>query len=282
MDRVEFMQGSGLLLKRSVNYYVDGKDGDDTNNGLSMDRPKATIAAAITAVNARIDWGETPWGRSDNIYIAPGLYAETLTKMPHGCNVIGLGLDVRDGQNGVKIESAKPVDVDTLINTSFYNIGFISTGAGAAFDAAILNNCHFENCFFSGAGETVNCVAALVTNDATKTTFKGCWFCNAAYGLRFEYVDGGDKVAYVLIDDCIITYISTCGIYTSTNLVGPHSVIKRTHMGGGGRVLTTGINDLSHLFEVVHSTVQAGTEIGASGAPRWVSGSYLTGLGALA
>lgn len=277
MDRVEFMQGSGLLLKRSVNFYVDGKDGDDTNNGLSMDRPKATIAAAIALMNARIDWSESPWARGDNLFIAAGKYTENLTSLPYGCNVYGLGHDVRDGQNGVKIApvAGSPVDVGSVLNSSFYNISFESPDTNPAFDAEIINNCYFENCFFTGLPEVTTATEAFITLDATKTTFKRCWFCNADYGLRFVYADANDKVAYVVIDDCIITGVSTCGIYTSTNLVGPHSLIKNTHIGGGGQTLTHGINDLSHVFEMAWSTIEASTAIG--GALRGVSGSYGNG-----
>ena len=281
LERAEFMQGAGLLLKRSTDFYVDGKDGNDNHNGLSMDRAFKTIEAAITAMNARISWAESPWARGDICYIAPGTYAEVLTSLAHGVTFIGLGHDVRDAQNGVKIKpvAGSPVNVGAVVNSAFYNIGFESPDASPAFDAEILNNCHFENCFFSGAAESVACTEALITLDATKTTFKDCWFCNAGYGLRFKYADANDKAAYVLIDGCIITGIGTCGIHTSTNLVGPHSVIKNTHIGGGGQTLTTGINDLSHLFEVIWSTIEASTAIGGSGAPRSVNGSY--GLGVL-
>lgn len=281
LDRVEFIQGAGLLLKRSREFYVDGKDGDDNNNGLSLDKAFATIGAAITAMNARISWAESPWARADVCYIAPGTYAEALTSLAHGVTFIGMGLDIRDAQNGVKIKPAagSPVDVGAVVNSSFFNIAFESADSNPAFDAEILNNCHFENCFFTGAAESVTCTEALITLDATKTTFKNCWFCNAGYGLRFKYADANDKVAYVLIDGCIITGIGTCGIHTSLNLVGPHSVIKNTHIGGGGQTLTTGINDLSHLFEVIWSTIEASGAIGGSGAPRSVNGSY--GLGVL-
>jgi len=277
MNPVQFMQGSGFLPRRSRVYFVDGLNGSDSYDGTAASKPFATIGKARTVMNARIDWAATPWANGDFMIIAPGEYAENLTSLPYGCTMIGVGHDVRDGQNGVKIkpETGHPFTGSSVINSAFYNICFESPGADEAFDANVVNNCHFENCMFTGAAETTTCTEAFEVSDCVKTTFKSCWFCNAAYGMRFEYADAGDSISYVLIDDCVITGVGTCGIYTSANLVGPHSLITRTHIGGGGQTLTHGVSDTSHIFEMDWSCIEASTAVGS--ALRGVNGSYGNG-----
>lgn len=242
-------------------YFVDGRHGSDHNDGTKLDHAFATIEQATTIVNADIDWTASPWANRDIIVIAPGTYAENLTSLPYGCNVIGMGMDVRDAQNGVKIKPASgdPVDVASVINTSFYNIGFESPGTGAAFDADICNNVRFENCFFTGAAEATTAVYAFITTDATKVTFKDCWFCNADHGIYFNYTDANDKAAYIDVDHCLITGTDVTGIYTHTNLVGPHSVIRDTTIVGAGQTITKGIDDNAGLFDVVNTYIEATT-----------------------
>lgn len=269
----------GFPPARASVYYVDGKSGSDSNTGKSWEGAFATIAKFNTVARARVNWSDTPWARADICYIAPGTYAENLTTMTHGAMYIGMGHDIRDAQLGVKIKpaSGSPINLDGLVNTAFFNIGFESADTSRAFDCTVLNNCYFDTCFFSGAAESVTCTEAFYTSDCVKTTFKNSWFCNAGYGMRFEYVDGGDSISYLLVEDCIISGVGTCGIYTSLNLVGPHSIVRRTDVYGGGQTLTTGVNDLSHILQLSGVNIEATTAIGASGAPRGVNFSYGNG-----
>ena len=257
-------------------YYVDTVNGSDNNSGESIREAKATIAAAVTLVNNRISWSDSPWGRRDIIIILPGTYAENLTSLPYGAVMYGVGLDNRDAQSGVKVKPASgdPVDVGSCINTEFYNIGFESPGTGAAFDADICNNSYFYNCFFTGAAEATTAVYAFYTTDATKLTLDNCWFCNADNGIYFNYTNANDKAAYVNIKDCIITGCSATGIYTHKNLVGPHSVVRGTHISGSGQTCLIGIDDNAGILDVSWTTTESST--GFSGC-RSVNGSYANG-----
>jgi len=274
---VQFRSGLGLQPDRSIEYYVDGKDGSDSNSGLSMDNAKATIAAAVTLMNARIGWSDTPWARSDTLYIAPGTYAENLTALPYGCNVIGLGHDVRDAQNGVKIKPASglPVNVTSCINSSFYNIGFESVDTSAAFATVNCNNNLFEGCFFTGAAEATTAVYAFYASDVTKTTFRDCWFCNADNGVYFNYVDGGDKLAYLLMENCMITGCSATGIYVSTQLVGVHNIVRHNTIIGGGQTLAIGIDDNIACIDESFNSIEATTAVDGV---RSSNGSYGNGV----
>jgi hypothetical protein len=276
-DKVMFEQGAGLLPARTIDFFVDGKDGSDNFDGLSMDQPKATVAAAVTAMNARIDWSETPWARADNLYIAPGVYAENLTALPYGCKIIGLGHDVRDAQAGVKIKPASglPVSVTSCINSAFYNIGFESVDTSAAFATVNCNNVLFEGCFFSGAAEATTAVYAFYASDVTKATFRDSWFCNADNGFYVNYVDGGDKLAYLLMEDCMITGCSATGIYVSTQLVGVHNVVRHNTIIGGGQTLAIGIDDNIACIDESFNCIEATTAVDGV---RSSNGSYGNGV----
>lgn len=273
--------GMGKLLAQRVNYskskvyYVDVHNGSDTgNDGESPETAFASIGQATTIMNARIDWAESPWARQDTMVVFPGTYAENLTALPYGCQIIGLGHDIRDAQFGVKIKPASgdPVDVNALINTSIYNVCFESPGTVAAFDAAILNNCHFQKCMFTGPAETATITAAFVTNDCVKTTFERCWFCNADKGFDANYVDGGDSISYLEMLWCYFTGIDTAGIEISSNLVGPHSMVNRCFFMGGGQTMATGILDNSAILDVNGCYFKC---TDAVNGVRSVNGSYM-------
>lgn len=258
-------------------YFVDGADGQDGYTGKKRDRAFATIARATTVMNARISWSASPWAKRDVMVIMPGTYAENLTALPYGSVVIGLGHDVRDGQNGVKIKPATgdAVDVGSCINTSFYNIGFESVDTAAAFDAAVCNNVLFDNCFFTGVPEATTAVYAFWTSDATKLTFRNSWFCNADNGIYFAYTDANDKAAYVLIEGCNITGCSATGIYTHVNLVGPHFVARHNSIVGAGQTLVLGIDDNAGIIDEMFNGIEASTAVDGV---RSSNGSYGSGV----
>lgn len=238
----------------------------------------STIEAAITAANARIDWSGTPWGNQDRILIFPGNYAENLTSLPHGCELIGVSeYDMRDAQAGVKIEpaSGSPIDANAWVNGRCENIAFISKTTYRAFDCLTINNVRFKNCFFSGPAETTTATEAFYCNDATYLRFDDCHFCNATIGIRFEYADAGDKAAYVDINNCKVTGCATSGLYISTNLVGPHSVVRNTVMVGAGQTTTKQVDDNSNIFDYVNSWFEGTTAVEGG---RSYNGCYGNGV----
>lgn len=255
--------GAGIpVFFGSSNYYfVDGTNGSDGNDGLSADHACATIARAITVANARIDWTLSRWANNDVIVVAPGTYAENLTSLPYGCTVLGLGLDLRDAQNGVKIKPATgaAVDVGACINTTFINIHFetAETDAGdPAFDADIANNNQFINCRFSGPAETATAVG-FVTKDAVGNKWIDCEFDCLDKGLDVNYADANDSFSHNLLRDCRFTQIDTAGIEISTNLVGPSSIVERCVFVGAGQTMAIGIDDNVGLLDIIDCYITA-------------------------
>lgn len=175
--------------------------------------------------------------------------------------MVGLGLDLRDAQNGVKIKPATgaPVDVGAVINTAFYNIHFetAETDAGdPVFDAEICNNNQFINCRFSGPAETATAVG-FVTLDAVANKWLDCEFDCLDKGLDVNYADANDSFSHNLLRDCRFTQIDTAGIEISTNLVGPSSIVERCILVGAGQTMAIGIDDNVGILDLVDCYITA-------------------------
>jgi len=245
---IPIIGGGSIPISLNANYYfVDGKHGSDSYDGLSATNAFATIGQANTACRARVNWANTRWAVNDVIVIAPGVYTENLTTMSHGCVYYGLGWDNRDGQFGVKFKPASgaPVDVGSLINSAFFNIGFETAETDASdrvFDSTITNNCLFQNCWFSGPAETATAVG-FYASDCTRTKFINCEFTCLDVGMDIVYVDAGDGFNHCLIDGCNFMQIDTAGIRVSANLVGPSSIVTRSNFLGAGQTLGIAVDD---------------------------------------
>lgn len=268
--------GPGGITKGQA-YFVNKDGGSDGNDGLSADLPQATIESAVTDMNGRIDWTASPWGNHDILYIYPGTYAENLTSLPYGCFVIGLGTDIRDAQIGVKVKpsSGDALDCASWVNGHMEYVGWESVDTAAAFDAAILNNVYMYKCFFTGAAEATTAVYGLWTSDSTKLTLDTCWACNADNGFYFTYTDANDGINYLDMVNCKITGCSATGIYTHTNLVGPHSTVRFCHISGSGQTLAIGIDDNAGVLDESFNCIEATTAVDGV---RSSNGSYGNGV----
>ena len=256
-------------------FYVNKRLGS-SGDGLSWTTAFKTITEAISAVNGRINWANSPWANGDEIWIAAGTYAENLTSLPYGAKMFGYGFDMRDGQLGVKIKpaSGSPVDVDSVINSYFELIGFEVADTSAIFDAAIMNNNTFNWCYFTGPAETATAAAGIVTNDAVMNRILNTQFSCMDKGIDVNYADGGDSFSHNLIKDCIFDQIDTAGIEISANLVGPSSKVIGCDFFGGGQTLGYAINDAVACLDV--SRCNAESTSGFNGV-RSVNGSYNNG-----
>jgi len=272
---------STMLRHDSYAYYVDGRYGSDNNSGRSKDEPFATVAKAISTTNARINWSNSPWANSDVIYIAPGVYAENLTSLPHGATMIGLG-DAHDGdgENGVKIKPASgaPVDVGTFVNAKIFNVAFESPDTSRVFDAAILNNVQLVHCVFKGAPEATTSTAGIYTNDSVNLTVEDCRIMYVDCGIDFVYADADDSVTRALIKNNYMTYMSEAGIRVSANLVSPASLIVGNYICQGSTTLAIGI-DLNHTntIGIYNNFITASDGIEGDTTGTYVGGNYCLG-----
>ena len=263
LKRVEFVQGQGLALERSETFHVDGKDGSDTYNGLSMDRAKATIEAAITEMNNRISWSESPWARSDILYIAPGLYAENLTALPYGSSIIGLGdaFDI-NGERGVTIKPAagSPVDVTSAINSLLSNICFMAPDTSVIFQADNFNRNIMEHCVFAGlpGASPTTTKGFEVVKDMTGSKLLDCHFIQIRNAIYLVADNANQKqITGDLFEDIFITGGDQKGIFFHANCVPSNTIINRANIGGGGATLALAIDDDTGIVHIYNSNFQA-------------------------
>lgn len=262
--------------------FVD-KSVSATGTGLTWSSAYKTIAEAITAMNAAIDWSGSPWADATEIHVAPGSYAENLTSLPHGCSLIGHGdcWDA-DGERGVRIKpaSGSPVDVSAFVNGAIINVGFESADTSRVFDAAILNNVQMYHCRFAGAPETTTATAGVYTNDSVMLTVRDCRFEYLDCGLDFVYADGGDSFTRGLIEGNYITYCSEAGIRVSANLVAPASNIIGNIISGGGTTLAIGvdINMATNTVGIYGNIITATDGIEGDTTGPYVGGNYCNGV----
>jgi hypothetical protein len=72
-------------------YFVDNNSGKDGNDGLSLDKPKKLLSAAITAATADVGRGSDRFARRNTIYYTGDRLTETLATAPKKTDVIGFG-----------------------------------------------------------------------------------------------------------------------------------------------------------------------------------------------
>ena len=284
LKRVEFVQGAGLQLARSEQFHVDGKDGSDNHNGLSMDRAFKTIEAAITAMKARIDWAETPWARSDVLYIAPGLYAEALTSVPYGCSVIGLGdaFDL-DGQRGVTIKPAagSPLDCTSIINTRLQNLCFESPDTSPIFQADNFNRNVLVDILLSGLpGVSPTTTRGLeIVKDMTGNRLSNVVIQLARNGLYVVTDNANSKQASGnIIEELIVRGADQKGVFFHANCVPSYTIIKDSEIGDGSTTLALGLDDNSGLVKVSNTNFQASAMDPAHQGGGKYNNCYLNGV----
>lgn len=243
-------------------YYVNKDGGSDTlYDGLSPVTPFATIAKAITIMKARINWSASPWSNHDTVIIYPGLYAENLTSLPYGCNVIGLG-DAFDlnGERGVKIKpaSGSPVDASAVINTRIENICFESPDTTVVFQADTFNRNVLVNCVFQGLpGASPTTVKGLeITTDMTGNIVSNCWFNQIRNSIHITTVAPKQATGNMISDITILGGDQT-GIYFDANCVPTSTIINNCNIAGAGATLALGLDDNTGVVTVMNTNFQA-------------------------
>lgn len=265
----------------SGNTYFVSKSGSDADPG-TYDEPFLTIARAITVMNARINWSATPWARQDRVYIFPGVYAENLTSLPYGCEMIGLG-DAFDlnGQRGVTIKPAtgSAVDVTSCINMRIHNICFASADTEAIFQADNLNRNIISHCLFSGnpGASPTTTIGIEVVKDMTGTRITDCVVLVCNIGMKFVADNANSKqITGDIIENCYITGSDTAGIYFDANCVPSMTQINNCIINGGGTTLALGLDDNSAAVHVSNTMFEATACDPASGSGHY-NHCYLNG-----
>lgn len=255
------LQGPSVPTVKGNVYYVDKLNGSNANQGKSMTSAFATIAKAISVVNARINWAGDPWGNQDCIVILPGKYEENLTSLPHGAIMMGLGHSNDDGNNGVLISPATglAVNVSAVVNTEILNIGFQTSDKSIAFKSLIINNCLISGCRFVGDFGSNPAAHGIYCNDSDRLRLIGNSFRNCGIGFECAYVDANDKLHDGVIKDNEFTDITNKGIFVQdVNLLVNNTIVCENYIQADA-ASSQGIDDDSDGLVVANNTIFVGT-----------------------
>ena len=255
----------GYPPKRASRYFVDGLNGLDARSGKSWAGAKKTIAAAITAMNATLDWTTTPWADSHILYIAPGSYAENLTALPYGCTIIGLGNPMSNsaGYGGVTIMPATgaAVDVTSALDGEIHNVCFRQVAtAGAIFQADNFNGMWLNGCVFQGipGASPTSTRGFEVVKDMTRSRLTKCYFMQCKSGVYINTDNANSKqIISSLFEDITIHCADTAGFYFDINSNPAGVLINRCNVGDPSTTLALGLDDNTDQVAVANSNFWA-------------------------
>jgi len=225
----------------AINYYVDKNhaNGHDSNDGTDPEAPLLTIQAAIDKNNALIDWGDTP-SEFNTIWIAPGLYAESLTP-PYYAAMVGTGL-ANGGDVCVNVE---PVAGSPLAGTGLglylYNIRFTANTAVPVLDFGVMNSCIVDSCMIVDGNPGLATVG-IDTTDADGSKIINCNFAYNTNPITTGIRSTGDFFD-CLVQGCLIKAVTTGIDLSGAALCGGSVAYNNIIWGGGTVLLATGIND---------------------------------------
>lgn len=234
-----------------------------SGNGGKWTSAYKTIAEAITASNAAIDWAASPWAPRYEIHIAPGLYAENITSLPYGADLIGYGdsFDI-NGERGVTIKpaSGSAIDVTSCINSKIHNICFSVADTSAIFQADNFNRNIITKCVFAGVpGASPTTTRGLeIVKDMTGNIISGCIWLVCRNGIYVVTDNANSKQASGnIIEDSYIVGGDQTGIYFHTNCVPSYTMINNCNIAGGGATLALGLDDNTGVVSVFNTNFQA-------------------------
>lgn len=222
--------GAGAVLANVL--WVNGTDGLDANDGLSPDKAKKTIAAALALATAY-----------DVVAVMPGTYAEHLTMSTANVTLIGLGdlpkhvllydttdlatayivitgggcvvsnLRISNGHannvNGITITSASNLIKGVELwrepaGTVAQDVGIALTGPAATSFDNVIRGCKFNFC-------TNGIIFTASTTQAINTTIEDCVFTNGVTTDIFDVTDVAVDQLRILrcsfLNDAVTKYI---------------------------------------------------------------------------
>jgi len=265
-EMLDYIWNGGLWGRYRQMWWVDQQGGNDSNDGKSADRAKQTIAAAVTARNADIDWSTWNEVLRDAIFLYPGVYAENLTAFPYHCDVIGLGM--RGTDTAAEIHPSTGICIaGTMLGTGLYNLRLETNSAGPILDVGICNNSRIQDCTFTNgaavgatAVDTDNCTHLWFENndvESGQTT-------GMAYGLYFR--GGANKYAHNVRILANRIQCTTAGVFiqntcTASQCIIAHNLIYRPTKGiddnnGGSICYGNFISASSDAIEHANSSTQ--------------------------
>lgn len=215
-----------LGSRGSFPYFYVSATGNDSNNGRSPGESFLTIGAAISALA----------GNGGEIIVGSGTYIETLSGLPAGIRIRGVGRAPTGASTVIQAPSAGANCITlTTGNVFFDNIvtqGFPGTWTGVGWSLDGCSNSHFRDCAHYNAGsDTVN-----ATYGGTAVQIQ-----NSEGNHWEDFNFTRPRVAFYLVDEASTNYfesITGSGAYSTTLKIAGVSGGNTFHAfkttGGGG------------------------------------------------
>lgn len=205
---------------RATEFWVDGLDGNDANNGLTVATAKQTIQAAVVLATTA----------GDIVNILPGEYLEgfILGTTQSGITVRGVGeVVIVDGPSSsvtVNAVSGNPTRIETItfrLSVNHLNIfssssvivercRFVEPAAGAI-SANNINNVTIRECLFVGPSATSNTSPALLAQNGTSLLIEDSTFARNNIATRILSTINEE------------TLFRNCAFFENTTNVGFHT-----------------------------------------------------------
>ena len=182
-------------------YYCDGNSGNDSNDGLSWDTAKKTLASVFALSHADIARGSDRWARRNTVFIAGDRFTETLVAFPQKTDVIGVGSC--DSFKGAGI-LGNHAPVNTFYGTRFFNVNFFPAASG---DIITLTSAgsgtEFHNCTFVGKWGAYTAPSAIDATAHPMMKIIGCKF-NGAFSADVIDLGAGDISGLEIVGNTIV------------------------------------------------------------------------------
>jgi len=203
VNGIDLYGGLGMPAIQGKVYYVEGNVGLDTQDGLSWDKAKKTLASAITASNASIaNADEKGYASRNTIFVKADRLDEDLVIFPNKCDVIGVGSC--DAYVGAGIlGNHVPANADNY-GTRFINMNFFPQANGDIITiASSSSGVQFINCVGIGVWGAITAPSFIDITASPMAKIIGCKLFGAFSGDVID-VGAGDASGMEIVDNKII------------------------------------------------------------------------------
>jgi len=219
-----------------VTYWVDYDLGSATNDGLTPDKPKKLLSAAITASEAYRVAQTNVYTRNRIMVMGASVAYPAISALPNYCDIIGVGAEPRGNGAGIaRIDGLAAADAvaGSCRGVLFRNLQFKASGAYWCVDLADVFRTIFDNCTFQTGLNATDLDGYLrVTTNAGGLVLKHCHVAGidtpqAKVGIQMSGAHFND----CLIEDCVICGTTAGIIIDAGCTIAQSTVVRNNYIG---------------------------------------------------
>jgi hypothetical protein len=274
--------GSGVVPPSNGDYYfVDGTNGADGSDGLSMESAKKTIAAANTLVTTKAKSNAV-------IVLLPGTYTEAVTISVANTRIIGMASSVKSvvWTSATDTTSCAITAANVEITGIYFKPPVYTSSATCA--SISLSNAPYANIHnnrFQGQTGSYNAIysASDTSDNVTIANNMFAYMNTATYGTAINCVEtlGFAYSSWIVTGNYFTSCVKSLVLPSRVSLIANNyfQATGITAAGAEGVVTTTGIilSGTSTMANAVHGNYFGGTYSAAAGYTTSASGDDWSG-----